>query len=697
MKFRFLFLIFLSIHVSFAQIDTNQIDSTLFNNTIEFVVTGTKTFKKKTESAIIVHVIDAKSLDQLEACSLSDGLKFQPGLRVETNCQTCNYTQLRMNGLQGGYSQILINGRPIISPLIGLYGLEQIPVNMIDKIEIIRGGGSSLYGTSAIGGTVNVLTKLATKNNIEINSSTLLIGKKTLDNQLKLNTSIVNKNKNAGVTLFANKRIRGYFDANDDNFSEIAQLENLSIGMNSFLKINKNQKIELAINKLNEYRIGGDMNENPVNLRMQAEERNYNIWMGNIDYQININQRTNFILYSAIQLTKRKHFTGIFPDSIDLIQQYLQAPPYGSSDAKTLQNGFQLNHQLKSFFKKRNVITFGSEYILDEIVDEIPSYNYYVNQLTKNFGTFLQSDLDLSKKFNLLSGLRIDKHNYLNKIILSPRIALLYKYNNSSQFRFNYGAGFRAPQAFDSDLHIAFANGGVSRIQLSPNLTNENSTSFSTSYNFDQIKKNTIYGVTIDCFYTFLAHSFILENIGVDSIGEIFEKRNGSGALVKGVAIEGRINIAKKIQIETGFTLQQSKFNDEVTNIEGLPPSKFFMRTPNNYGYITLNLSPNKYWNFNLNNVYTGTMKVPHFGNELNNTSDRIVTTKTFNDLNIKIAYTKHLEKQLFDFEVYGGIKNCFNQYQTDFDTGKNRDSNFIYGPTLPRSFFIGLKLKSNS
>jgi outer membrane receptor for ferrienterochelin and colicins len=159
-----------------------------------------------------------------------------------------------------------------------------------------------------------------------------------------------------------------------------------------------------------------------------------------------------------------------------------------------------------------------------------------------------------------LSGLRIDKHNYLNKIILSPRIALLYKYNNSSQFRFNYGAGFRAPQAFDSDLHIAFANGGVSRIQLSPNLTNENSTSFSTSYNFDQIKKNTIYGVTIDCFYTFLAHSFILENIGVDSIGEIFEKRNGSGALVKGVAIEGRINIAKKIQIETGFTLQQSKF-----------------------------------------------------------------------------------------------------------------------------------------
>ena len=105
-------------------------------------MTGTKTFKRQTKSAVIVNVIDSKTLDNVQACNLSEGLRFQSGLRVETDCQTCNYTQLRMNGLAGGYSQILINGRPIFSPLTGLYGLEQIPVNMIDNIEIIRGGGS---------------------------------------------------------------------------------------------------------------------------------------------------------------------------------------------------------------------------------------------------------------------------------------------------------------------------------------------------------------------------------------------------------------------------------------------------------------------------------------------------------------------------------------------------------------------------
>ena len=111
------------------------------NTLNEIVVTGTKTYKRQTDSPVIVNLINSQTLNNVQACNLSEGLKFQPGLRVETNCQTCNYTQLRMNGLAGGYSQILINGRPIFSPLTGLYGLEQLPTNMIDRIEVVRGGG----------------------------------------------------------------------------------------------------------------------------------------------------------------------------------------------------------------------------------------------------------------------------------------------------------------------------------------------------------------------------------------------------------------------------------------------------------------------------------------------------------------------------------------------------------------------------
>ena len=102
-------------------------------------------------------------MDNVQACNVAEGLKFQPGLRVETDCQTCNYTQLRMNGLAGGYSQILINGRPVFSPLTGLYGLEQLPSSMLERIEVVRGGASSTNGPGAIGGTVNIITRLSQK------------------------------------------------------------------------------------------------------------------------------------------------------------------------------------------------------------------------------------------------------------------------------------------------------------------------------------------------------------------------------------------------------------------------------------------------------------------------------------------------------------------------------------------------------
>ena len=161
------------------QLDFNL--SNFFQGLDEVVITGTKTFKIKTQSPLIVNILDTKTLNNLQVCNLSEGLKFQPGLRVETDCQTCNYTQLRMNGLAGGYSQILINGRPIFSPLMGLYGMEQLPVNMIDRIEVIRGGGSSLYGSSAIGGTVNVITKIPKKDAFEVNTFYQNIGNQTSD------------------------------------------------------------------------------------------------------------------------------------------------------------------------------------------------------------------------------------------------------------------------------------------------------------------------------------------------------------------------------------------------------------------------------------------------------------------------------------------------------------------------------------
>lgn len=220
----------------------------------EIVITGTKTYKRQTDSPVIVGIIDSATLNNVQACNLSEGLRFQPGLRVETDCQTCNYTQLRMNGLAGGYSQILINGRPIFSPLTGLYGLEQLPTNMIERIEVVRGGGSSLYGSSAIGGTVNVITKVPKENSYELNSFYQSIDGKADDIVLSGNSSLVSENKNSGIAFFFNHRERDWYDHNDDNYSELPKLENTSFGTNIFFLPSDNEKLEISISNLNEYR-----------------------------------------------------------------------------------------------------------------------------------------------------------------------------------------------------------------------------------------------------------------------------------------------------------------------------------------------------------------------------------------------------------------------------------------------------------
>ena len=687
------------------EIDLNQtnleldLDFTVKTKNIitnQIVVTGTKTFKRQTDSPVIVNVINSQALNNVQACNLSDGLKFQPGLRVETDCQTCNYTQLRMNGLGGGYSQILINGRPIFSPLTGLYGMEQIPTNMIERIEVVRGGGSALYGSSAIGGTVNVITKIPKKSAYDFNYNFQNINGGATDQMFNGNATILNEKGNVGTSIFVNKRKREAYDHNGDNFSELPELENNSFGANLFFQPTENQKLEVSLSSLNEYRYGGEMVDKPAHQTLQAEERTHNVLIGSLDYQINFNQdNSSFIAYVAGQNTSRDHFTGIAPDGEDEVLEYLLNSPYGTSKNYTTQGGVQVNHRVGKFLGGSNVFTFGTEYVADDVLDEIEAYNYKVDQLTKNFGAFLQSDWEITPSINLLTGVRADKHNLVDRTILSPRVSLLYKLKNSTQFRATWGTGFRAPQAFDADLHIAFAGGGISRISLSDNLKEERSNSISGSMNYDKVTEHWVAGFTVEGFYTHLNDAFYLQPLGEDEFGERFEKQNGDGSTVKGATIEVRANYDQKAQFEAGFTLQSSRFDTPVENVEGLEAKREFLRTPNQYGYATLSFFPNKNFNTTLNLVYTGSMELAHFAGAPEQEADAYFTSKAFTELSFKTGYTFDLKNMDTGLEFFGGVKNITNAYQDDFDTGKDRDSNYVYGPGTPRTIFVGVRLRS--
>ncbi len=662
----------------------------------QVVVTGTKTFKRQSESPVIVNVLGSEALNLVQACNISEGLRFQPGLRVETDCQTCNYTQLRMNGLGGSYSQILINGRPIFSPLTGLYGMEQIPANMVDRIEVVRGGGSALYGSSAIGGTVNIITQIPKESSYEFSTLTQSTNGAAQDNIVNGNLTMLTKKRTAGAAIFVNRRHREAYDHNGDNFSELPELRNNSFGANLFYKPTYNQKLEMNFSSLNEYRYGGEITDKPAYLAQQSEERTHNVFMGGVDYHLNFNNDNSaFIAYFAGQQTDRDHYTGIIPDDEAGRNIHVNKPPYGTTENITLQGGVQINHRFQEFIGGTNVVTFGTEFVFDDVLDTIPAYNYEINQQTKNFGFFAQSDWEVRPKLTFLAGLRADKHNLVDKVILSPRFSLLSRHLTNTQFRLTWGTGFRAPQSFDTDMHIAFAGGGVSRITLDPLLKEERSNSFSGSVNYDRPTEKFILGFTLEGFYTHLKDAFYLRPVSSDEFGNRFEKRNGSGATVNGGTFELRGNYNRKVQLEAGITVQSSLFDDAVENIKGLAPMRRFLRSPNEYGYFTLSFTPNAKFNASVSSVYTGKMQVAHLAGAPEQQTNEYITSPSFTELNSKVSYTFNLPSVDSGLEIFAGVKNMTNAYQSDFDSGKKRDSNYVYGPGLPRSIYIGVKLKS--
>ena len=666
------------------------------------VVTGTKTPKRITDSPVIVTVLDNATLESVNALDISDGLNYQPGLRVETDCQTCNYTQLRMNGLPGAYSQILINGKNLMSPLVGLYGLEMMPAGMVDRIEVVRGGASALYGTSAIGGTVNIFTKVPDNNSFTLTSDNSSIDGAVMENSISSDLSFASDSRNMGATFYGVLRKRDAYDNNGDGYSEMPKINNTSVGASLFFKPNFENKIEVNLTSINEYRRGGNKINAAPHEADQSEERTHNILSGSIDYTYFFSDYHSILsVYVGGQHTNRKHYTGIIPDidngdSTAYFNHFLN-PPYGNTDNITMQAGVQMTHLHTDFWLGPIEAIGGIEYNYDDIDDEIKAYNYLIDQQTTNIGVILQADWIVLNDLNLLAGFRLDKHNLLDNIMITPRFSVLYDLFQSTQLRMTYSQGFRAPQAFDSDMHIAFAGGGIKVIRLADNLKEETSQSLSGSVNWDYATEHYIYGFTLESFYTGLKDAYVLEEVDADEQGNsIMEKRNGGNSDVLGLTLELRANYDNYIMLDAGLTYQQSKYADAVKWSEELPGTNEFLRTPDSYGYFNLSYYPESPFNASISSVITGPMLVPHYGvagDAGTPEADILKETDIFFDLNFKVGYVIQIEGVSTDFEIYAGVKNLLNQYQDDFDKGKFRDSGYVYGPSSPRTIYLGIKL----
>ena len=281
-------------------------------NLEQVVVTGNRSEVRRRMSSSLVAVVGAPTLELVNANSLADGLCYQPGVRVENDCQNCGFTQVRINGLDGHYSQILMNSRPVFSALAGVYGLEHIPANMIERIEVMRGGGSALFGSSAIGGTVNIITKDPLSNCADVSHTLTSIGVTgALDNTTTINASVVGENDRIGLFAFGQNRVRDGYDHNGDGYTEIGKLKSQVFGFRSFLRTTQRSKITLEYHGLHEYRRGGDNLDDQPHNAMVAEQTDHNVHAVDLQAQFWTPERVNnFTIFAAMQNTDRESYYG---------------------------------------------------------------------------------------------------------------------------------------------------------------------------------------------------------------------------------------------------------------------------------------------------------------------------------------------------------------------------------------------------
>ncbi len=639
----------------------------------EVVVTGTSTPKLYRETPVKTSVATKEDIEKKGALSLADSLEIVTGVRVEDNCQNCNFTQVRINGMEGKYSQILINGQPILSALAGVYALEQIPANMIEKLEVVKGGGSALYGGNAVAGVVNVVLKESQKSGSRFSLTQESINKEP-NTSLSFNTDLVSKDLDTSTSFFANYQNRSPMDYNDDDFSDLGKLTNISFGSNFSHYFNRLQgKLKLNVMSIFEDRRGGNKFDLPEHMADIAEAvKTYRTDLG-LGWEQTFSLKSILKVNANFTYTKRKSYYGSQQDP----------NAYG----ETKNPVFYANATYNNFSLKNHAIVGGLSYKADILDDRAPAYNRIIDETYTDFGAFLQDEISLfNDSTSLLVGIRADKHSEISSVILSPRASILYKGVEHFTFRFTYSTGFRAPQVFDEDLHITQVSGKGQLIRNREGLREEKSSSFTAGIDFGKQVANRLYQFSVGGFYNRLDGVFTLEEVAPLPNAKVFERFNSDSAKVYGLEVEAGIKWAGKFEIFTGWTFQKSRLADPEPDFG----SKTLFRSPDVYGSVRVSWDVPKLADIMAEANYTGSMKVPHFAGYIER--DVLKTTKPFWVVNVSVSREIGFIKGRAVM-LTASITNLFDAFQDDLDKGVFRDAGYIYGPRTPRTFRLGMKI----
>ncbi len=618
----------------------------------EVVVTGTRTTRSIADAPIRVEAIPEEELEEkimMEASSLSMALNETPGIRVQTTSSTSNSANIRIQGLQGRYTQILVDGIPNLGGLSAGLGITQMPPLNLRQIEIIKGASSVLYGADAIAGVVNFLTKLPQEH--EDFSALINI---TSQNGQDAAVYYANTIDDLGLTLFSSYDRQAIYDVNGDNFSDIAGYSRLNISPQLFYHFSDEVKAKIGFGYMKETRNGGvidtttDNNASPYTER-NTSERFYGT--AHLDYDISDN--TQFaVSAAAMQLMRNAHYGNI---------------PFNGKQTVLYADA---QH---SFLLSEHSLLVGAAYsgdiFSDQTIRETPSlsYNYSVP------GIFIQDEWSVASNFKVVGGIRADHHNVYGTFV-TPRLSFFYKPTDALTLRIGGGGGYKSPTIFVEESEEI----GYHDIRGIENLRSEDAQSFSFDANWRTVLGPL--GITINTalFHTTLKHSLVINE---DSIAQqIITLENASGATItKGAEITTQF-LYDEFKLSFGYTYTYAtQSNLGITKEIELNPR-------HNLGIVLMFEDQDNGWRSGLESYFIGSQQIDR-------DPFRTVTPSYW-------LFGALVEKTFGQFRIYINFENIFDVKQTNFDptfigdpfiTGKF-DRLHIYAPLEGRAVNGGIR-----
>lgn len=635
------------------------------------VVTGSGTESLAQEAPIQTDLIPSEVVDRQVKTTLAEAFQATiSGLRMEMNCQNCGFMQLRMNGLEGPYTQILEDGLPTFSGLTAVYGLEQIPAAFIDQLEVVKGGNSALYGPGAVAGVVNLIRREPRENRFRVDAITGWHRGRP-EQQIGGSAQLTEMPGGLAGDFYYRGSNRVAVDRDRDGFSDLGKRQLQSGGFGLYRRfIDGKARLSVTGTAADEFRRGGDQLDKPPHetwITEQIESRRYSAAIG---WNHAVSPYTYYNLRASHAYFGRRTYYGAGMDP----------NAYGNTRNPLWVGDAQVAHQAG-----RHSILGGYQLSWEHVADIAPSYGRRLGGTFQNHGMYLQDEWRASERFSLIGGSRIDKSNQVDRWIASPRVGIKLGITQNLVWRTTASTGFRAPAVFDEDLHIAQVGGEGFLLQNNPSLKEERSASVSTGMQYLGMTRGRRYQIGFNLFLTDLRDAFTLvesQDPGQDF--RLLSRVNGAGARVGGIDCDGNIRLTTRFSLRGGFTAQQARW----TEPEAQFGARDFFRTPRRYGFFGFDWDLPAGVEFTGTADFTGSMLVPHYAGYIE--EDRLERSRRFLVFNTVIGRTFSLGDSA-KMRLFLNVQNIGDNYQRDLDQGPFRDSAYVYGPAEMRRALVGL------